>query len=206
MKLLALLGCLLLASCDTTQPPAQIAQTTNSLPPVPPLPSPLLVRSSVTKAAAVSPSNATVQLGWVYTNWARLDHFDVMASSNLSVWSLLMVAQTNSCSVSMSGQSVQFFKVEDYGTQSSASFGWDSEADAAGYHFYQGASDGNYTNVIDCGGTPSITVPFPVGASYFAVSAYDFSGTESPLSPSLCVTNAPVALGTVIPLNIKVSP
>src|SRR5512138_106512 len=57
-------------------------------------------------------------------------------------------------------------------------------ATVAGYRVYQGAGSGNYTNVIDVGDSTSATLSdlVPGTTYYFAASAYDVVGLESPLS------------------------
>lgn len=68
---------------------------------------------------------------------------------------------------------------------------WDAntEADIAGYRLYYGVSSGTYTMMIDTESTTSATVSdLAVGSTYFfAVTAYNTSGLESPLSNEVSV-------------------
>jgi len=55
-----------------------------------------------------------------------------------------------------------------------------SESDLAGYKVYYGTSSGNYGNPIDVGNQTTYTVTGLTGSTYyFAVTAYNTSGTES---------------------------
>ncbi len=71
-------------------------------------------------------------------------------------------------------------------TGSSVTLAWNSSTtpDIAGYRIYVGGVSQNYTNVVDVGNTNSATVTGLVpGATYFfAATAYDSLGLESPFS------------------------
>jgi hypothetical protein len=55
--------------------------------------------------------------------------------------------------------------------------------DLTGYKVYVGRQPGSYTRVIDVGDVTTYTVgALPPGLTYFAASAYDATGQESPIS------------------------
>ncbi len=58
------------------------------------------------------------------------------------------------------------------------------ESDVAGYKVYQGSTSGSYGYPIDVGNVTTFTVPnLQVGITYyFAITAYDSRGNESPPS------------------------
>lgn len=66
-----------------------------------------------------------------------------------------------------------------------------SDADVAGYRIYYGSSSQNYLQArgagLNAGKSSTYTVTNLVAGQiyYFAVSAYDASGNESPLSPEV---------------------
>ncbi len=70
--------------------------------------------------------------------------------------------------------------------QRSITLAWDPSTDLAvvGYRLYVGSASGTYTTVLDVGNATTATVPgLAVGATYyFAVTAYDALGVESPYS------------------------
>jgi len=61
---------------------------------------------------------------------------------------------------------------------------WDanSEADLAGYKVYYGSGSRSYDKVIDVGDVLLYKVNLPESKYYFAVTAYDLAGNESPFS------------------------
>jgi hypothetical protein len=83
--------------------------------------------------------------------------------------------------------------------------GWDPSTapDVAGYRLYVGETSGNYTSVIDVGNATTATVSnLTVGTTYyFALTAYDSTGLESPLSSEISYVVAgpppPPAQGSV---------
>src|SRR5208282_2020494 len=87
--------------------------------------------------------------------------------------------------------------------QASVTLAWNSSPDPsiAGYHLYQGGASGVYTNMIPTQ-TTNVTVTNLVvrGTYYFAVTAYDVVGLESPYSSEIQytvpVSNAPPVLLT----------
>jgi fibronectin type 3 domain-containing protein len=66
----------------------------------------------------------------------------------------------------------------------SVTLAWDPAANADGYRLYSGTASRVYTQIIDVGNTTSTPVSnLIVGQVYFfAVTAYDTAGQESPLS------------------------
>ena len=65
-----------------------------------------------------------------------------------------------------------------------------------GYRLYQGGASRVYTNVIDVGHLTSVIIPNLIaGATYFfAVTAYDSTGSESAFSGEIEYTAPPAAL------------
>ncbi len=59
--------------------------------------------------------------------------------------------------------------------------------DAAGYDVYYGTNSGDYAYKIDAGNATSVAVTnlSPGVTYYFAATAYDASGTQSPFSPEI---------------------
>ena len=76
--------------------------------------------------------------------------------------------------------------------QGSLSLAWDPSSDptVVGYRVYQGGASQVYTNVIDVGHQTSMTISNLVtGATYFfAVTAYDATGSESAFSGQIVYT------------------
>ena len=66
----------------------------------------------------------------------------------------------------------------------------------AGYRLYYGGESRTYTNMLDTGSSTSVTVPnLAVGATYFfAVTAYDITGLESPFSDEISYTVPSLAI------------
>ena len=80
--------------------------------------------------------------------------------------------------------------------QRSITLAWDPSTDPSvvGYRVYVGSACGVYTNVIDVGAATTVSVPgLTVGATYyFAVTAYNSLGVESPSSGEIsCVVPPP---------------
>lgn len=92
-------------------------------------------------------------------------------------------------------------------------FAWTAESDPSvtGYNLYFGLRSQNYTNMANGGNAASVTVSnFQVGVTYyFALTAYDAVGLESPFSAELVYTiPKPVAkpvtnVVTVVGTNIS---
>lgn len=82
--------------------------------------------------------------------------------------------------------------VAAFGTGLSVTLGWNTSVsiDTAGYRVYYGGASGDYTNTLDVGDTTIATVPdLAAGATYFfAVTAYDGIGLESPFSGEISYT------------------
>jgi len=59
-----------------------------------------------------------------------------------------------------------------------------------GYELHTGFSNRNYTQTLDLGNTTAVTFPTPNSGStyYFAVTAYNSSGTNSPFSNEVSIT------------------
>lgn len=74
----------------------------------------------------------------------------------------------------------------------SVSLAWTASGSGtiAGYHLYYGGASQTYTNTLDVGNATSTTVSdLVVGATYyFAVTAYDVVGLESPFSSEISYT------------------
>jgi hypothetical protein len=87
--------------------------------------------------------------------------------------------------------------------QTSTLFAWSPSPDGnvVGYKFYQGGVSGAYTNVVDVGNTTSnLVVGLSVGATYFfAVTAYNSFGLESPFSNEIAYS---VPSSTVLPVSV----
>lgn len=83
------------------------------------------------------------------------------------------------------------------------SLGWNPSADTnvAGYAVYYGPKSGNYTNRIDVGtNTTAVITGLNLGAQYyFAVTAYNSTGLESP-------TSNEVLFSTVVRLQLAMNP
>ncbi len=96
----------------------------------------------------------------------RLNKIEIVA---VATWMLGLVAQATSPVI-----------------QRSITLAWDPSIDPAvvGYQLYVGSVSGVYTSVIDVGAATTATVPgLTVGATYyFAVTAYNSMGVESPFS------------------------
>jgi hypothetical protein len=80
--------------------------------------------------------------------------------------------------------------------QRSITLGWDPSTEPAvvGYRLYVGSTSGAYSTVLDVGNATTATVPgLTVGATYyFAATAYDALGMESPYSSEIsCVVPPP---------------
>ena len=73
-----------------------------------------------------------------------------------------------------------------------ASLEWDanSEADVAGYKLYYGTASGSYSRSMDAGDATTATVPELISGFtyYFAVTAYNDAGLESPPSNEVTFT------------------
>lgn len=79
--------------------------------------------------------------------------------------------------------------------QSSVTLAWSPSADSTvvGYRLYQGGASQSYTNIVDVGAATTYTVTgLAAGATYFfAVTAYDATGLESPFSNEISYTVPP---------------
>lgn len=68
----------------------------------------------------------------------------------------------------------------------SVTLGWNPSPDitVTGYRVHYGVASGQYTNSIETGNTTSVTIPglMPGVLYYFAVTAYNSSGVQSPFS------------------------
>jgi hypothetical protein len=76
-------------------------------------------------------------------------------------------------------------------TASHVTLAWDSSEDpAAGYRVYYGASSGSYSDVIDAGASTTVTISnLSIGETYyFAATAYNAIGVESPHSAEIFYT------------------
>ena len=82
--------------------------------------------------------------------------------------------------------------VQAASASASVTLGWDPASGnaVAGYHLYVGGVSGKYTNMVDTGMATSGTVSgLAAGTTYyFAVTAYDVTGLESPFSPEVSYT------------------
>jgi hypothetical protein len=82
--------------------------------------------------------------------------------------------------------------------QGSLSLAWDPSSDpnVVGYRLYQGDITQVYTNVIDVGHQTSIRIPNLVAGTtyFFAVTAYDSTGSESAFSGEIEYTVPPSTL------------
>jgi Fibronectin type III domain len=91
--------------------------------------------------------------------------------------------------------------------QSSITLAWDPSSDSriVGYRLYEGIVSGSYTNVIDVGNLTTATVSNLVSGVtyYFALTAFDINGQESPLSTELSYT---VPFPTYPMLGISLTP
>jgi fibronectin type 3 domain-containing protein len=87
---------------------------------------------------------------------------------------------------------MSYSSVQGASASVSISLAWDPSAGntVAGYHLYVGGRSGNYTNMIDTGSATSGTVTgLEAGKTYyFAVTAYDITGLESPFSSEVMYT------------------
>ena len=88
----------------------------------------------------------------------------------------------------------------------SVTLSWNSSSDptVAGYKLYYGGASGDYTNTLSAGNATNITVSGLVEGDtyYFAATAYNSSGVQSPFSNEAAYTvtaNAPV-------LQLRVTP
>ena len=92
----------------------------------------------------------------------------------------------------------------------SATVSWDAnqESDLAGYLLHYGASPGAYEGTQDTGATTSYDLPgLPnEGMLCVAVSAYDTSGNESPLSQEVCATYDHQAPAAPTGLTVTINP
>ncbi len=93
--------------------------------------------------------------------------------------------------------------------QASVTLAWDASTDSsvAGYHLYVGGVSQNYTNMIDTGSTASGTVSGLVAGStyYFAVTAYDIAGLESPFSTQVTYT-VPATIANLAKIQLNLTP
>jgi len=91
-------------------------------------------------------------------------------------------------------------------SNASITLGWDasSTTDIAGYRIYVGGSSLTYTNSVAVGDVTSGTVSNLVAGLtyYFAVTAYDVVGLESPFSGQIIYT-IPVVSATVARTQLK---
>jgi hypothetical protein len=82
--------------------------------------------------------------------------------------------------------------VSDLVRGATVTLAWNASAGSsvAGYHLYYGGVTQNYTNMVDAGRATNCTVTgLNVGLTYyFAVTAYDVVGLESPFSPEISYT------------------
>ena len=71
-----------------------------------------------------------------------------------------------------------------------ATLAWDAtQAGAAGFKVYYGTSSKSYSGTVNVGMAPSYALSgLPPGTYYFAVTAYDASGNESPYSNEVSKT------------------
>ncbi|HLH54281.1 MAG TPA: fibronectin type III domain-containing protein [Verrucomicrobiae bacterium] len=74
----------------------------------------------------------------------------------------------------------------------SLTLAWDASTDPSvvGYRLYEGTASQSYTNMVDVGDATTVTIPglIPGTTYYFAVTAYDSSGLESPFSGEISYT------------------
>lgn len=88
----------------------------------------------------------------------------------------------------------------DSGTLSLA---WDPSTDPSvvGYRLYEGIESENYTNVLDVGSNLMVSVSglVPGETYYFAVTAYDATGLESPFSGEISYTVPLITTPTPLP-------
>ena len=100
--------------------------------------------------------------------------------------------------------------VVESATTPSVTLSWDpnSEADLAGYNFYQGTTSGSYGPSVDIGNITTHTASnLQAGLTYyFAVTAYDFSGNESLPSGEVSKSIADVAQDVTPPSITLTSP
>jgi fibronectin type 3 domain-containing protein len=94
---------------------------------------------------------------------------------------------------------------------SSVKLGWNAspDADVAGYRVYYGSSSRNYTNSVDVGNVLTNTVAGLINGTryYFAVTAYDMIGLESPYSNEVNYTpgGALVKVSATSPSQVTLS-
>jgi len=93
--------------------------------------------------------------------------------------------------------------VSDLVRGATVTLAWNASAGAAGYHLYYGGVSQKYTNMVDAGGATNCTVTgLNVGITYyFAVTAYDVVGLESPFSPEISYTISATNTVPVTPTN-----
>ena len=103
---------------------------------------------------------------------------------------------------------VLLLSTSGYADDVNASWDPNSESDLAGYRIYYGTQSGSYNTNVDAGNATSVEIKgLQTNTTYyFAVTAYDVTGNESPFSqevslfiPPAADTQAPEA-----PKNIKV--
>lgn len=81
---------------------------------------------------------------------------------------------------------------------------WDAntEASLAGYKIYYGTTPGSYTTILDVGNVTTYTVAGLSATTYFAVTAYDNTGSESGYSNEVSKTFSP-ASDTTPPADVQ---
>jgi hypothetical protein len=65
-----------------------------------------------------------------------------------------------------------------------------NNTNTVGYQLHTGLSSGNYTQITNLGNTTSVSAPLPKSGVtyYFAVTAYNSAGFQSPVSDEVSVT------------------
>ena len=99
--------------------------------------------------------------------------------------------------------------VVESATTNSATLSWDpnSEANLAGYHVYQGTTSGSYGLAVDAGNTTIYTAQnLQAGLTYYwATTAYDSSGNESPPSNEVSLLISALPTDTTPPSTSTLS-
>ncbi len=103
---------------------------------------------------------------------------------------------------------VLLLSISGYADDVNASWDPNSESDLAGYRIYYGTQSGSYNTNVDAGNAASVEIKgLQTNTTYyFAVTAYDVTGNESPFSQEVSLFIPPPAdtQAPEVPKNVKV--